>query len=422
MTTAAEIDDLFAQGAEAAKAKDWPSAVQAYRDGLALDPDVAPRFYDAYGDVLERIGDGDAAVGAFSQAIARRRNVPAWWHFKLGRAQARRKQWQAAAEAYETAIAIRDEVPPGWYFRLGTMYERLGRWADVQRCYRAGLDADPASTALQREMLELESQEFPGRRRMLSFVDAHLDEIRQAAARPLPPAPDVPAVEDPIYLYWAQGFAAAPEVVQLCRRRLLQHAGDRVLELDDAAMNALVALPADIVDRDIAPTHRSDLLRLQLLSRNGGSWLDATCLVLADPIPELHRLREPSGWFAFGKRRTTLATWLMTSTPCHELPRLLYEALLCYWRHHDHLSHYFALHYIFEALTRLDERFGALWEQTPRLSFNRPFAIRWKLAEPFQRDRLEEMLADSFVHKLTYKYEPEQAQPQTMLGQLLRTL
>lgn len=422
MTTATETEELFERAARAATAGDWPVAVAAYRAGLADQPDAAPRHYDRYGDALERTGELEAAAGAFSQAIARRRNVPAWWYFKLGRVQDRRKQWQPAAEAYRTAIEIRSEIPPGWHFRLGTMYERLGRWADVQRCYAAGLDADPTTTPMLRQMLESESQEFPGRRKILAFVAEHLDEIRNAATEPLPAIDAAPSVSDPIYLYWAQGFATAPEVVRLCHRRMLDHAGDRVLELDDAGMNALVAVPDDIADRDIAPTHRSDLLRLQLLSRYGGSWLDATCLVLADPGPELDRLRRASGWFAFGKRRTTLATWLMTSTPGHELPRMLYEALLCYWRHHERLSHYFALHYIFEALTRLDERFGALWAQTPRLPFNGPFAFRWQLAEPFDQDRFDTLLADSFVHKLTYKYEPEQALPETMLGQLLRTL
>jgi hypothetical protein len=163
------------------------------------------------------------------------------------------------------------------------------------------------------------------------------------------------------------------------------------------------------------------LLRLELLARYGGTWLDATCLVVSDPAAALRDLRDPSGWFAFTKRRVTLSTWMMTATPGHYLVRMLREALYVYWRHHDHLSHYFALHYLFEALTVLDADFGRAWEATPRLRFDEPFALRWNFAAPYEAERFDDILAGSFVHKLTYKYAPEDAAAHTMLGHLLAT-
>lgn len=346
---------------------------------------------------------------------------------RQGWALAQSGQWERAAQAYRTAIELADDVPQRWYFRLGTAAEHLGRWGEVGRCYHRAMAGEPDSTpadliAMMQAMLAAESREFPGRRAMLVFVAEHLDEIRGVAADPLPPVGQAPAGPDPIYFYWAQGMSNLPEVVRLCRRRLLDRAGDRVVELDDTTADRLVSLPPDIEQRGIAPTHRSDLLRLQLLNRYGGSWLDATCLVRDDPTPQLQQLRQPSGWFCFAKRRTTLATWLMSSVPGHPIPRMLYAALVTYWRHHERLGHYFALHYLFEALTRLDTEFARLWEQTPRLGSREAFALRWNQAAPYEPDRYREMLAASFVHKLTWKYPPEQAAPGTMLGRLLQTM
>jgi len=335
--------------------------------------------------------------------------------------------WAAAAAAYRSAVEQRPDAPPLWYFRLGTAEEHLGHWGAAGSCYERAMAAEPEGTdpqlvEIMHRMLDTEIREFPGRRMLLLFVARRLEEIYAVAAEPLPPASDSPPVDDPIYFYWAQGFDSLPEVVALCRRKLLDHAGDRALELDDHAVDRLITLPVDIEARNIAATHRSDLIRLQLLCRYGGSWLDGTCLVLNDPLPELARLRAPSGWFSFTKRRTTLATWLMSSVPGHRIARLLYAALVVYWRHHDRIGHYFALHYMFEALTFLDAEFGTLWQETPRLLFRAPFALRWSQADPYDPQRYKEILADSFVHKLTWKYPPEQAAPTTMLGRLLRTL
>jgi hypothetical protein len=133
-------------------------------------------------------------------------------------------------------------------------------------------------------------------------------------------------------------------------------------------------------------------------------------------------LREPSGYFAFSKRKTTFATWVMSSVPDHYLVRMLRAALHTYWRHHDKLTEYYVLHHIFEALTLLDDEFGRLWTATPVRPFNEPLMLRWKFAEPYNPASFQRMLHACFVHKLSYKYEPEEAAPGTVLAKLLEDI
>ncbi len=412
--------DLFTRAEQAAADRDWPTAAQTYRTALHLVADAPAKHHYAYGRALEQLGDSPGAERAFAEAVRRRSTAPAWWYVKLAGARGRLQQWEEAAGAYRDAIARRGGcVPPGWYFQLGTAYEHLGRWTEAADAHRRGCLLDPDSTGAELGMLARETREFAGRRGMLRFVGPRLERIREQAL-----AGDE-IVEDrsgTINVYWAQGFAAAPPIVQLCHRRLHRHSGLPVRDLDDTTVDGLVRLPVDIQARGIAATHRSDLLRLALLARYGGSWLDATCLVTEDPAGPLQDLRRPSGWFAFTKRRSTLATWLMTATPGHYLTRMLREALYCYWREHERLTHYFTLHYLFEALTVLDPEFGRLWQATPSRPFTAPFALRWSFAEPYDPVRFTAMLSGSFVHKLTYKYLPEQAAPATTLGHLLATL
>lgn len=410
--------EFFQRAEEAFERSDWPAAIAAFRAGLRLEPDAQARHYYRLGLALERSGDWESAVDAISQAIARRRKTPAWWYFKLARGYRVLRRWSEAAEAFELAISKHEDPAPGWYYQLGNCYERLLLWDEARDRYQRGVDKDPDIWPLERRMLELETNEFPTRRIMLRFIAEHLDEIRSAAAESL----GRDDRSDVIYSYWAQGFGTAPEIVRRCHERLKERSSAPVLDLDEPGMQKMISLPADIEARGIHPTHRSDLLRLELLARHGGSWLDATCLVMSDPAPELAALREPSGYFAFGKRNTTIASWLMTSVPDHYLVRMLRAGLHTYWRHHDRLTEYYVLHHIFEALTRLDEEFARLWAATPRRYFDGPFRLRWNFGEPYVEQDFRQMLSGSFVHKLTYKFQPHEVASGTMLGQLLEVM
>lgn len=409
---------LLQRAEDAFEDQNWALAAQTYAAGLQLAPGSPALCYYRLGLCRERTEDFVGAVDAITQAIARRRNPPAWWHFKLARGLRRQKRWADAAAAFEAAIERREQPPAGWFYQLGNCYERAGRWSDAQAVYERGLERDADVWPIERGMLDREINEWPARRLMLRFINSHMEEIQAEASVSL-------AAEDHsdvVYTYWAQGFDAAPEVVQRCYERLQERTNGTVIGLDEPAIQSLIKLPDEIEARDIHPTHRSDLLRLELLARHGGSWLDSTCLVITDPVRELLALREPSGYFAFSKRKTTFATWVMSAVPDHYLVRMLRAALHSYWRHHHKLTEYYVLHHIFEALSLLDDKFGRLWTATPVRTFSDPLLLRWKFAQPYEESEFQQMLDGCFVHKLSYKYEPEEAAPGTVLAKLLEVI
>ena len=409
---------LLQRAEDAFDDENWALAAERYAAGLQLAPNSRALYYYRLGLCRERMEDFDGAVEAIAQAITRRRDPPAWWYFKLARGLRRQKRWADAAEAFKTAIERNEQPPAGWFFQLGNCYERGGRWSDAQAAYERGLERDTDVWPIERGMLDREINEWPARRVMLRFINEHIEEIRAEASVSLAGEDR----SDVVYTYWAQGFDAAPEIVQRCYKRLQERTTGTVIGLDEPAIQNLIKLPDDIEARGIHPTHRSDLLRLELLARHGGSWLDSTCLVVSDPLPELSALRKPSGYFAFSKRNTTFATWVMSSVPDHYLVKMLRAALHTYWRHHGKLTEYYVLHHIFEALTLLDDEFGRLWTATPVRMFNEPMVLRWKFAEPYDEAEFQQMVDGCFVHKLSYKYEPGEAAPGTVLAKLLEVI
>ena len=150
----------------------------------------------------------------------------------------------------------------------------------------------------------------------------------------------------------------------------------------------------------------ADVLRVELLLRYGGVWLDATCLVrrrVFDAIADAM----PSGFFAYRRLRSAdgdsrdrfglISSWLMASEPGHPIVRLLRAAQIVYWEHHRRPIDHYVLHHLFESLARLDEA-------VPARSSEVPTRLQFELDEPFDAERYRELLEASWIHKLSHKF------------------
>ncbi|GAB2467066.1 hypothetical protein GCM10027063_04570 [Promicromonospora xylanilytica] len=377
----------------------------------------------------------DRSVAAYEAALERRPDAPAFWWARLGSAALAAGSPARAAEAYELAVRARDESPMAWYRDLAKAYAACGRPADAASTFakvvdgqrrpaeravmelvrylnRAGqkdearrrladlLDHDPSTRPLERVMAANNPEFFGMRRQVLRFVEDHLTDIRAAARESLRGEADRRST---IWTYWAQGWDDLPEVVATCHRRLRELGGSDVVPLDAVGAAELVRIPADIDAIEMGHAARSDLLRLELLGRFGGTWIDATCFVTEDPRPHLDRLGA-DGFFAFEKAGSTLATWLMVSEPDGYLVRMARSALHTYLREHKEWSYYFLLHYVFESLVLCDEEFQRLWMRSPRPKLGPPTAFMRHRTEPVDQLDLESLFGESFVQKLSYRY------------------
>jgi hypothetical protein len=210
-----------------------------------------------------------------------------------------------------------------------------------------------------------------------------------------------------IWILWFQGIDKAPYVVRKCHESwVARNPGWRVVTLDDEVLPSLVS--ADYRAGNLAGLslqHRSDLVRLDLLSRHGGVWADATCYCL-QPLDDWLWPNLGSGFFAFSRpgRDRLLSNWFLAAEANNLLMTRMYERMLSYWGDHKlrdnrrqfsvraltrllrksprtralwfsrpvtsglAIAPYYVFHYRFEKLLREDPQCAAVWERTPKIS------------------------------------------------------
>ncbi|MBM9595170.1 capsular polysaccharide synthesis protein [Roseitranquillus sediminis] len=136
-----------------------------------------------------------------------------------------------------------------------------------------------------------------------------------------------------VFALWDKGRDGAPDLVRRCLDRWeALNPGHELVVLDRAAMEAELAGFPDPV-RDLPIQAASDVLRVHLLARHGGVWVDATVLPtmpLDDWLPEL---LAPAGFFAFLKpgAERPLSSWFLAAEPGASIPPRLDAEIRAYW-------------------------------------------------------------------------------------------
>jgi Capsular polysaccharide synthesis protein/Tetratricopeptide repeat len=408
------------------RAGDWAGVASALEPAVARDPsDVGLRH--RLGRAYRRLGRANESERRLEEAEAAYRAAleqdPAPETAKrLARVlNKQRRRGEAvgaqriAAEGLGRALVGADSNEARQ--RLGQALERSGDIEGARRVYLELIERDPEATDLDRRLLDAAVRRFPARRRQARFVTEHLDEIRGRAAGAARSPSGLPAR---VWVYWGQGFAEAPPVVSRCQEELRRyHTADEVVALDDRRVTDYVEIP-ELVRRRTARnrTKFSDVLRLELLSRHGGIWLDATCLVrgrVPDVVPELL----DSGFFAFRHRPARIASWFLASEPNHPVVAMTREAQYLYWEHFPRATEYFILHHLIESLYYVADEFREHFESTPRRGVRKAVRFRHAMDKAYDPQRYEKMLAASFVHKLTHKLPPGRPRQGSMLAHFM---
>ena len=211
-----------------------------------------------------------------------------------------------------------------------------------------------------------------------------------------------------IWVYWDQGKDNMPPIVRVCINQLYLHHNDRdIILLDDDSISKYVSIPDYIYNKLRGnKTHFSDILRVALLEEHGGTWIDATCYCSGSTAP-LYESAKKTGYFAYSfveGQEFLLSSWFMASRSIGIIPRLLRDALYCYWLEREELEHYYLLHYVFEALYNLSAEFRACWDSRLFLNREPPHALYRRLFKEFNVNEWNEIMKISLVHKLSYKY------------------
>ena len=209
-----------------------------------------------------------------------------------------------------------------------------------------------------------------------------------------------------VFSYWAQGEIAAPELVKNCIKSHREIYGSDYVLLDDTTLGEYIDIPEIItLKRSVmSNTHYSDVVRLLLLKKYGGTWIDATVFLTG-------KLKiEQGSLFAFSRANDPyiLSVWFIwVNGPDNYLIRCWLESLINYWDHHDSTVDYFVLHFLFESNFHRDRKFRRIWQSRQVMSYIEPHILQSMLLDEFDLSSYEKVLGESKVHKLTWKLPAE---------------
>ncbi len=219
-----------------------------------------------------------------------------------------------------------------------------------------------------------------------------------------------------VWVCWFQGMENAPELVQRCYASLQKNLPDRqIILLTQDNYRQYITLPDYIEEKAakgiIPKAQYSDLLRLELLIRHGGTWIDSTVLCSGGQIPGYML---DSDLFVFQTLKpgldgqaTRISNWFITARTDHPILLLTQALLYDYWKKNNGLVDYFIFHHFFELAI---EAYPDAWAQVVPFSSSVPHILLLRLFEDYDAAVWQAVQQMTPFHKLSYKFSPEEAQ------------
>ncbi len=215
-----------------------------------------------------------------------------------------------------------------------------------------------------------------------------------------------------IWICWWQGIDQAPPIVKICIDSIRKNSGDcEVIIITEDNYQEYVAFPEWIEQKYkkgiISRTHYSDLLRLSLLAKFGGLWLDATFFCTNDFVEDvfshsLFSIKRPN-YSCLSVANGNFANYALACN--YEARRcfaVIYDFCLEYWREKNYLIDYLVTDYMIVMAQRYDSEIREKFEQIPE---NNPecdelFKI---LGESYDEQVWKQIKSKTGLFKLSWK-------------------
>lgn len=153
-------------------------------------------------------------------------------------------------------------------------------------------------------------------------------------------------------------------------------------------------------NHSISKAHFADLLRLELLIKYGGTWIDAT--VLMTKYNENFFKKDLFLFQKIGQKHKTFSNWFITSEKQNPILIILLNLLYEYWRSNNKISNYFIFHYFLEMLYA---KYNKDFDKMPKYSKHLAHLMQINLFKPFNKSIYNKIINKISIHKLTYKFK-----------------
>ena len=246
-----------------------------------------------------------------------------------------------------------------------------------------------------------------------------------------------------IWQLWMQGEENAPEIIKICLNSVRKYAGKRkVILLTEENVKDYVDINSVIWEKYknglILPAHFSDYIRLCLLSKYGGTWVDAS-IMFTDKLPKsitkenFFMYKTAAGMYLDNAPEKTtvmhtiswtckqnyhlISNWFIHCKKGHIIPSVLLNMYTQCLIQEEVLPDYYIFHILFTIMLIYNEDCRKAYNKMPKCSHIKPVMMQWRMKWTYNQELWDSIVKDSTLHKLTYKYD--EVNPESVLAHIL---
>lgn len=220
-------------------------------------------------------------------------------------------------------------------------------------------------------------------------------------------------VSNKVWILWWQGIDNAPDIVKKCIDSIQENTlGKEIIILDKRNYCLYVDIPDVIIDKleneKISKAFFSDILRMNLLSKYGGYWIDATIFMTGDILNKISeykfftlRLNEND---EDNKKMVSRGRWcgFFIGGTCNILFKFCMEVLNDYCIKQNMLIDYFLIDYVINIAYEEISSVKDMIDDLPKNNEN-IFKLYDLLNLKFSECIFNELITTNDVHKLSYR-------------------
>ncbi len=235
-----------------------------------------------------------------------------------------------------------------------------------------------------------------------------------------------------VWQCWLQGEKAMPELVRGCTESVKKYCADtEIVLITNDNYQEYIKVPDYIIEKYskgiIPKAHFTDVIRLMLLNKYGGVWIDSTVLLTGKLPAEVFS----SDFFTYKNTlglnfeyvrtikdleimcnfmNTSLmlpSMWLIASDKNNLIISGWLKLLSEYWKYENALVDYFIMDYFFVLLLLNNQACRDMFLNTPTYLTTPCEILQAAMPEEYSKEVFEHIKSITPIHKLTLKYSPD---------------
>ena len=228
-----------------------------------------------------------------------------------------------------------------------------------------------------------------------------------------------------------------PPIVRCCYNSLKQNAGHyKIVFIDEKNFSEYVDIEPHILDKfragKISRTHFSDILRVNLLERYGGLWLDATILV-TEPLENhknlleryfftqrFHKEKSIRNKFpdhiTFGRWASHIQGTSVLHNPMFVFEKEFYNA---YWHDFDRIVVYYLIDFMMALAYENIPAVTKIFDDLP-INNTEVYFVSSHLNDSYAEYPFDKILQDNFLNKLGWRSSLDTTRDDTVFREIQR--